>query len=110
MSADKLSKVIKLTSDNTINRPNGKKVVQAILESDVDVDTFIKENGLDAKVDNSEIEKVIDEVLSSNSQIVSDFKGGKTKAFQALFGAAMKELKGIGDPMTIKSILEEKLK
>lgn len=110
ISAEKLSKVIKLTSDNTINRPNGKKVVQAILESDVDVDTFIKENGLDAKVDNSEIEKVIDEVLSSNSQIVSDFKGGKTKAFQALFGAAMKELKGIGDPMTIKSILEEKLK
>ena len=39
-----------------------------------------------------------------------DFKNGKVKALQALFGACMKELKGAGDPAVIKEMLEAKMK
>ena len=38
-----------------------------------------------------------------------DYKNGKVKAIQALFGSCMKELKGAGDPATIKEILENKM-
>ena len=38
-----------------------------------------------------------------------DFKNGKQKAAQALFGACMKELRGAGDPAVIKELLEKKL-
>ena len=40
---------------------------------------------------------------------VEDFRNGKTKALQALFGACMRELKGAGDPAVIKQLLESKL-
>jgi aspartyl-tRNA(Asn)/glutamyl-tRNA(Gln) amidotransferase subunit B len=55
------------------------------------------------------MEGIIDRILAENAQAVADFKGGKVKAMQALFGACMKELKGAGDPATIKALLEKKL-
>ena len=56
------------------------------------------------------IESVIDKVIAENSQAVEDFRNGKVKAMQALFGACMKELRGAGDPAMIKELLESKLK
>ena len=46
----------------------------------------------------------------ANSAAVADYKSGKEKALQAIFGACMRELKGAGDPAVIKSTLEQKLK
>ena len=40
---------------------------------------------------------------------VADFKGGKEKAFGAIFGACMKELKGNGDPALIRELLTKEL-
>ena len=87
-----------------------KKVLIAVIENDVDPIAFCKENGLDKKVDNSVIESVLDKAISDNPKAVEDFKNGKTKAMQALFGACMRELKGAGDPAVIKELLEQKLK
>ena len=55
------------------------------------------------------IDSVIDKVIADNPKAVEDFKGGKVKALQALFGACMKELRGAGDPSVIKELLEKKM-
>ena len=52
---------------------------------------------------------VIDDMIKANPQAVADYKGGKVKAFQSIFGACMRELKGIVDPAVIKETLENKL-
>ncbi len=109
MSAETLYAIIKMVNDGTINRNAGKKILIAVVEQGVDPVAYCKEQGLDKKVDSSMMGEVIDKVLSNNAQAVEDFKNGKTKAMQALFGACMKELKGAGDPATIKGLLEEKL-
>ncbi|MBR5507103.1 MAG: Asp-tRNA(Asn)/Glu-tRNA(Gln) amidotransferase subunit GatB [Clostridia bacterium] len=105
-----LATIINMVSDGTINRISGKKILIAVIEDGADPEKFCKENGLDKKVDTSMIDSVIDEAIKANPQAVADFKGGKTKAIQALFGSCMKQLKGAGDPMTIKARLEEKMK
>ena len=110
ISAKDLATIIKMVSDGTINRISGKKILIAVIEDGADPEKFCKENGLDKKVDTSMIDSVIDEAIKANPQAVIDFKGGKTKAIQALFGSCMKQLKGAGDPMTIKTRLEEKMK
>ncbi|MEE1280146.1 MAG: Asp-tRNA(Asn)/Glu-tRNA(Gln) amidotransferase subunit GatB, partial [Oscillospiraceae bacterium] len=110
ISADKLFAVIKMVNDGDINRNAGKKALIAVVEKDVDPVTYCKENGLDRKIDTSTIEKTIDKVLENNQQALEDFRNGKEKAKQALFGACMKELKGAGDPSMIKELLDEKLK
>ena len=42
-------------------------------------------------------------------QAIEDYKSGKVKAKQALFGACMRELKNTADTAVIKEILENKL-
>ncbi len=110
VTAQKLSYIIKLVDSGSINRQAGKKVLIAVVENDVDPEAYVKENGLDRKVDTSALEGIIDRVIAENPKAIEDFKNGKVKAKQALFGACMKELRGAGDPAVIKELLEEKLK
>lgn len=110
VTPEKLSAIIKMVADGSINRNAGKKILIAVVENDVDPVAFCKENGLDKKIDASAMEAVIDSVIANNPQAVEDFKNGKVKALQALFGSCMKELKGAGNPAVIKELLENKLK
>jgi len=109
VTAEKLTAIIKMVAEGKINRNAGKKILIAVVEENVDPVAYCKEQGLDRKVDSSAIESVIDKVIAENPQAVADFKNGKVKAAQALFGACMKELKGAGNPGTIKEILDSKL-
>ena len=109
VTAEKLAAIIKMVNNGDINRNAGKKILIAVVENDVDPVAYCKENGLDRKVDTSAIETIIDTVIAQNPQAIEDFKNGKVKAKQALFGACMKELKGAGDVAVIREILEAKL-
>lgn len=110
ITAETLSVVIKMVDSGRINRAAGKKILIAVIEDGVDPEAYCKEQGFDAKVDTSMLESIIDKVLDNSAQAVEDYKSGKTKAAQAIFGSCMRELKGAGDPAVIKQILEEKLK
>ena len=110
ISAEKLFAIIKMVNDGTVNRASGKKILIAVVENDVDPIGYCKEQGLDQKFDTSAVEAIVVKAIEENPQSVQDFKNGKTKALQALFGACMKKLKGAGDPAIIKALLEEKLK
>ena len=110
ITAEKLAAIIKMVDEGKINRNAGKKVLIAVIEENVDPVSYCKEAGLDRKLDASMLEETIDKVMAGNAQAVEDYRNGKIKALQALFGACMKELKGAGDPAVIKEILENKLK
>ena len=109
ITPQKLSDIIKLVDGGKINRVAAKKILIAVIENDVDPIAFCKENGLDRQVDSSAIDSIIDRIISENPRAVEEYRNGKTKAIQALFGACMKELKGAGDPAVIKEILEKKM-
>ena len=109
MTAETLATIIKMVDSGEINRNAGKKVLIAVVEDNVDPAQYVKEQGLDKKFDSSAIDSVIDKVIADNPKAVEDFKGGKVKALQALFGACMKELRGAGDPSVIKELLEKKM-
>jgi aspartyl-tRNA(Asn)/glutamyl-tRNA(Gln) amidotransferase subunit B len=109
ITADDLATIIKMVDDNTVNRPSGRKILTAVLEEGVDPVAYCKENALDAKVDTSVIESIMDRIFVENAQAIADYKSGKVKAKQALFGACMKELKNTGDTAVIRELLEKKL-
>ena len=106
---DKLSRIIELVENNEITRAAGKKVLSAVFEKNVDVDTFCEENGLNAKIDEGFILETVCRIIAANDKIVADYKGGKVKAMQALFGLIMRELKGVGDPAVIRELLQKEL-
>ena len=109
ISTDKLARIIKLVESGEITRVAGKKILSAVFEKDVDVDAFCEEQGLNKKVDESFILETVRKVIAENEKVVADYKGGKTKALQSLFGSVMREVKGNGDPAVIKELLEKEL-
>ena len=109
ITADQLATIIVMVDKGKINRSAARKVLIAVIEEGVDPAAYCAEKDLDRQVDTSVIKGMIETIISENPQAVEDFKNGKTKAMQALFGACMKQLKGAGDPAVIKEILEKKL-
>ncbi|MBQ3562391.1 MAG: Asp-tRNA(Asn)/Glu-tRNA(Gln) amidotransferase subunit GatB [Clostridia bacterium] len=110
ITPEALSTIIKQVETGKINRAAGRKVLIAVIEDKADPTEFIKKNSLDAKLDENAINAVIEKVIAANEAAVADYKSGKEKALQAIFGSCMRELKGAGDPAVIKSLLEKKLK
>ena len=92
-----------------INRAAGRKVLEAVLYEDADPDAYCEAHNLSAQGDADAVRQVVLKVLDSTPNAVRDYLGGKKKAFQALFGGCMKELKGNGDPQVIRALLEEEL-
>ena len=109
ISADDLVAIIKMVDNGDVNRQSGRKILTAVLEEGADPVAYCKENGLDSKADEGAIEAVIEKVIAENPKAVEDFKGGKVKAKQALFGACMKELKGTANTDVIRELLDRKM-
>ncbi len=109
IDASKLSRIIELVESGEITRAAGKKVLSAVFENDVDVDKFCEENNLNAKIDDGFILETVRRVIGENDKAVADYKSGKVKAMQSIFGSIMKELKGNGDPAVIRALLETEL-
>ena len=51
---------------------------------------IVKEKGLVQITDNSEIEKIVEQVLAENPQSVEDYKAGKSNALKYLVGQSMR--------------------
>ena len=84
-------------------------MLSAVIEKGVSPEQFVREQALDAKVDQSLILETVKKVIAANSKAVGDYLGGKTKALQSLFGGCMKELKGKGDPAEIRELLVQEI-
>ena len=109
IDTDKLIRIIELVETNAINRAAGKRVLAAVLDSDVDPDAYCAEHQLDSQGDRDVLLAVVLRVMEANQKAVNDYLSGKEKAAQALFGNCMRELRGTGDPAAIKALLEEEL-
>ena len=109
ITADELGAIIKMVDSGDVNRMSGRKILTAVIEEGVDPVAYCKENALDTKVDTSTIESIMDKVFAENAKAIEDYKNGKVKAKQALFGACMRELKNTADTAVIKDILDKKL-
>ena len=109
ITAKDLAAIIKMVDSGDVNRMSGRKILTAVLEEGVDPVAYCKENALDTKVDTATIEGVMDRVFAENTKAIEDYKNGKVKAKQALFGACMRELKNTADTDVIRELLDEKL-
>lgn len=105
----KLAAIIRLVSEGRITRGSGKTVLAEVLETGADPEKICEAKDLFIRNDAGALEEVCRKVLGNNAAAVEDYRSGKTKAFQSLFGGVMRELHGTGDPAVIRSLLEKLL-
>lgn len=110
VSAAQLAALLKRIADGTVSNNAAKQVMDALWRGEgSDVDAVIDAKGLKQVSDSGAIEKIIDEVMAANAEMVAQFRAGKEKAFNALVGQAMKASKGKANPQQVNDLLRQKL-
>ncbi len=101
--------------DQTISGKTAKDVFASIARgddatnSDHAADVIIAQRGLKQVSDFSAIEKMVDEIIAINPKSVEEYKAGKEKALNALFGQVMKASNKTANPAQVTEILKRKL-
>ncbi len=94
-----------------INNNQAKEALTRFFEKGVPLSKSIEELAESSrKLSEDELERIIDGVLEEQKELVEKYLSGKTGVFQAILGQCMKKLKGSGNPIQVKQILEKKLK
>lgn len=112
ISPENYAEFVAIVADGKINSSAAQTVLKEMLsgaDGDTDPSHIIDRLNLAQMSDSSELETIVDAILASNAQSITDFKAGKQNAFQYLIGQVMKETKGKANPQLVSEILKKKL-
>ena len=104
-----LGELIQLIENGTISGKIAKSVITSSFENGKMPRQIVDEQGLSQISDSSEIEGIVDEVISANQESAQDYINGKKKALGFLVGQVMKATKGKANPKLVNQILAQKL-
>ena len=104
-----LGKLVKLIKDDVISGKIAKDVLLEMFDTKKDPEIIIEEEGLKQVTDTSQIEIIVDEVISENQKMVEQYLSGKDKLLGFFVGQSMKKSKGKANPKILNEILKNKL-
>jgi aspartyl-tRNA(Asn)/glutamyl-tRNA(Gln) amidotransferase subunit B len=107
--AGELAGLLLRIADRTISGNVAKIVFATMWSSGATADAVIAKQGLTQITDASEIERVIDEVMSTNPAQLADYRAGKDKLFGFFVGQVMKATGGKANPVQLNELLRRKL-
>ncbi len=104
-----LAGMLTLMDKGTISGKIAKTVFDEIYRTGKDAEAIVKEKGLVQISDAGEVEKAVDNVLSSNPDEVERFRAGDEKLMGFFVGQVMKLTKGKANPKLVNELLRKKL-
>jgi aspartyl-tRNA(Asn)/glutamyl-tRNA(Gln) amidotransferase subunit B len=110
VTSKQLGVLIKRIEDSTISGKIAKEVFEKMWESSKDADDIINDQGLQQVTDLSEIESMVDKVITENQDQLEKYLSGKDRLFGFFVGQVMKESQGKANPAQVNEILKKKLK
>ncbi|MCK9578244.1 Asp-tRNA(Asn)/Glu-tRNA(Gln) amidotransferase subunit GatB [bacterium] len=109
ITPENFGEFIYLIADEKITSKIAKIVLLKMYEQNKDPSQIISDEGLMPITDDSELEKIISQVLTNNPKPVTDYKAGKQNSFAFLIGQTMAASKGKANPQKAAEILKKLL-
>ena len=110
VDAKRLGQLIQLIDKKTISGKIAKTLLVEMWTNSKNPEEIAKEKNLTALNDQSQIEKIVQEVIDQNLDQVAEYRSGKTKILGFFVGAVMKASRGQAQPDLVNQLLLEKLK
>lgn len=107
LSPEKLVSLAMMNETNKLSSTAAKTVLQEMILTNADPLDIAKDKNLLQLSDETELKSVIQDVLKSNPDAVSDIKNGEIKAIGFIVGLVMKETKGKANPSLTQKIIRE---
>jgi aspartyl-tRNA(Asn)/glutamyl-tRNA(Gln) amidotransferase subunit B len=110
VSPTRVAELQKLVDDGTVSISLAKgEVLRKVVETGASPAAVVDEAGLAQISDTSELTAMVDEVIAGNAELVSQIRGGKAGAVNALVGEVMKRTKGQANAQVVKQLFDERL-
>ncbi|MCK4525306.1 MAG: Asp-tRNA(Asn)/Glu-tRNA(Gln) amidotransferase subunit GatB, partial [Candidatus Andersenbacteria bacterium] len=109
ITAENFAEFIILIDEGRISSSGAQTMLAEMFLTGSDPSNILDEKGLGQVSDESEIEKIVNEVIKNNPKSVEDYKNGKEVALKFLVGQTMKESGGKANPQIVGEILKKKL-
>ena len=93
LTPENFGELMSIIAQGKINSSAAQMVLAEMVKTGADPEHIIAEKNLGQIEDDSEIEKIVEKVISENPGPVADYKSGKQAALQFLLGQVMKETK-----------------
>ncbi len=100
-----LVELLAIVEKATITGPTAKAVFEEMFLTGKTASEIVNQKGLSQISDLSEITTMVNEVITSNSQAVADYRAGKEQALMYLVGQVMKASRGRANPNTVREAL-----
>lgn len=109
VSAAQLAELVNLITSDVISGKIAKTIFAEMWETGQAALAIVDAKGLRQVVDESAIEVVIQSVIDSNPDHVTEYRSGKDKLFGFFVGQVMKAMEGKGNPAMINNVLKKLL-
>ncbi len=86
-----------------------KQVFEKVCEDNIAPSEAIYKYDMIVKIDNSDMEKLIDDMLIKDAKLVEEYKAGKKSIFGHFVGGVMKLTKGKANPKLVTELLKSKI-
>ncbi len=104
-----MAELLKMIDDQLISGKIAKEVLEKAFKGGKPPRSVVEEESLLQISDQSELEAIIDQVISDNPDSIKSYRGGKTKALGFLVGQVMKATRGKANPQLVNELLIKKI-
>lgn len=109
LTPEMLKDLIEMVDKKEISSKQAKDVFYKVLEDKKSPKDIVESEGMKQNSDDSEIRKIIIEILDNNKDNVEKYKGGRTNIMDFFVGQVMKQTRGQANPEMTRNILNEEL-
>ena len=109
ITPENFAEFIKMIYKNEISSKVAKMVLLEMFNTGGDPSNIVDENNWRLMSDDSELEKIIKEVIKNNPKPAEDYKAGKQNALQFLAGQVMAKTRGTAKPDKVQELLKRLL-
>jgi len=106
ITPENFAEFIKMIYKEEISSKVAKMVLVDMFNTGADPSSIVEENNLKQMTDDSDIEKIVKEVIAKNPKATEDYKSGKQNALQFLAGQVMAATRGTAKPDKVQEILK----
>ena len=106
----KIAELVDLIDNGTINNRAAQEIFALVAETGDNPSKVVEEKGLKQIGSVEELEKIVQEIIASNTKQVEQYKGGNERVFGFFVGQAMKKTQGRGNPKLLQELFKKHLK
>ncbi len=104
-----MAELLQMIDNQEISGKIAKEVLEKAFQGGKKPRRVVEEEGLLQISDQSELESIVDRIISENPDTVESYRGGKSKALGHLVGQVMKETRGKANPQLVNELLVKKI-